>query len=151
MKGRHSTAEGGGGGRRGGAKRRRKNNFGTPWQTRRKLKGGGGALGRWACIRTAIGGEGNSGWVIGMLGWRRATPRWANDLAWQLEMLGLRQGTPMWEDEPMWWLWRGLGIMEGLGSINNNKQQSLGFEQSLTEDQKNHLIIWSHCSSPETS
>ena len=28
-----------------------------------------------------------------------------------------------------------------------NKRQSLRIDQSLTEARKNHLIIWSHCSS----
>ena len=82
------ASEGGGGGRCGGAKRRRKNNFGPPWRTRGKLKGVGGAVGRWACSRTATGRERKSGLVIGMLGQRRATPRWVNDLMWQSEMLG---------------------------------------------------------------
>ena len=53
--------EGGGGGRFGGAKRRRKNNFGTPWKTQRNLKGGGGAVGRWECSRTATIRERESG------------------------------------------------------------------------------------------
>ena len=73
-----------------------KNNFGPPWKNRGKLKGGGGVVRRWACISTATGRERKSGWVIGMLGWSRATPRWANDLLWQSEMLGRRQGTPRW-------------------------------------------------------
>ena len=51
----------------GGAKRRQKNKFGQPWKTHGKLKGGGGAVGRWACSRTATGRERKSGWVIGML------------------------------------------------------------------------------------
>ena len=58
---------------------------------------------------TATGRDGNSGWVIGILGRRQATPRWVNDLVWQSEMLGKRQGTPRWADEPVWWIWRGLG------------------------------------------
>ena len=90
-------------------------------------------MGKWACIRTANGRERNSGWVIGMLGQRRDTPRWADDLVWQSEILGLRQGTTMWEDEPVWWIWRGLRKLEGLGIIHNNKQHSIGFEKSLTE------------------
>ena len=28
----------------------------------------------------------------------------------------------MWADEPVWWLWRGLGNLEGLGSIHNANQ-----------------------------
>ena len=79
-------------------------------------------MGIWACSRTATGRVGKSGWVIGMLGRIRATPRWENDLMWQSDMLGRRQGTPRWEDEPVWWLCRGLGNMEGLGSIHNNKR-----------------------------
>ena len=75
--------EGGGRGRCGGAKRRQKNNFGPPWKTRGEIKGGGGAVGRWACSRTVIVRERKYGWVIGMLGRRRATPRWVNDLVWQ--------------------------------------------------------------------
>ena len=85
-----------------------------------------------------------------MLGRRQATPRWENDLVWQSEMLGRRQGTPRWADEPVGWLWRGIGYLEGLLSIHNNKRQSLGFKKSLTEAWKKHLIIWSHCSPPET-
>ena len=142
--------DGGGGGRYGGAKRRRKNNFGPPWKTCRNLKGGEGAVNRWACIRNETVREKKSGWVITILGRRRVMPRWVNDLVWQLEMLVHRQETPRWADEPVWWLWRGLGNLEGLGSINNNKKQSLGFEQSLTEAWKNHLIIWSQCSPPGT-
>ena len=79
-------------------------------------------MGRWACSRTATGGERKSGWVIGMLGQRRATPRWANELVWKSEILGQRQGTPRWADEPVWWLWRLLGNIEGLGSIHKNKR-----------------------------
>ena len=142
--------EGGGGGRCGGAKRRRRNNFGPAWKIYGKLKGGGGAVVRWTCSRTATRRERKFWWVIGMLGCRRATPRWVNDLMWQSELLERRQGTPMWAYEPVWWLWWGLGKLEGLGSIHNNKQQSLGFEQSLTEAWKNQLIIWSHCSPSET-
>ena len=85
-----------------------------------------------------------------MLGCRKETPRWMNDLIWQPEMLGRRQGTPRWADEPVWWILRGLEYQEGLGKIHNNKQQILGFKQSLTEDWKNHLIIRSHCSPPDT-
>ena len=76
---------------------------------------------------------------------------WENDLVWQLEMLVRRQGTLRWEDEHMWWIWRGLGNLEGLGSIHKNKRKSLGFEQSLTEALENHLIIRSYCLTPETS
>ena len=54
--------------------------FGPLWKTRRKLKGGGGAVGIWACSRTTTGTESKSGWLIVMLGRRRATPRWVNDL-----------------------------------------------------------------------
>ena len=98
-----------------------KKNFGPPWKTRGKLKGGGGRVEIWACIRTATGRERKSGGVIGMMGRRRATPRWANELVWKSEMLGQRQGTPMWADEPVWWIWRGLGNLEGLRSIHKNK------------------------------
>ena len=120
--------EGGGGGRFGGAKRQRKHNFSPPWKTHGKLKLGGGALGIWACSRTATGSDRNSWLVIGMLGRRRGTPKWTNDLVWQSEMLGQRQGKPRWEDEPVWWLLQGLRNLERLGSIYNNKQQSIGFE-----------------------
>ena len=96
---------------------------------RGKLKGGGGPMGIWECSRNATGRERNSGWAIGMLGRRRATPRWENDLMRQLEMLGRIQGTPRWAYESMWWLWRGLGNLKWLGSIHNNKRQNLGFEQ----------------------
>ena len=126
-------------------------NFRPPWNTHGKLKGGGGAVGRWACIRTTNGRESKSEWVIVMLGQRRATPRWANDLVWQSEIMGRRQGTPGWADEPVWSIWQGLGNLEGIGSIHNNNQQSLGFEQSLAEAWKNQLIIWSPCLPPETS
>ena len=61
--------EGGRGGRCGGAKRRQKN-FGPPWKTRGKLKGGGGRVEIWACIRTATGRERKSGGVIGIMGRR---------------------------------------------------------------------------------
>ena len=57
--------------------------IGPPWKTRGKLKGGVGAVGRWACSRTITGRERKSGWVIGMMGRRQATPRWENDLVWQ--------------------------------------------------------------------
>ena len=50
----------------------------------------------------------------------RATPRWENDLVWKSEILGQRKGTPRWADEPVWWIWRGLGKLEGLGSIHKN-------------------------------
>ena len=86
-----------------------------------------------------------------MLGRIQATPRWANDLVWQSEILGRIQGTHRWADEPVWWLCQGLGHLEGLGSIHNNKRQSLRLEQSLTEAWKNHLIILSHSSPLETS
>ena len=86
-------------------------------------------MGIWACIRTATGRERKSGWVIGMLGRRQATPRWVNNLVWQSKILGRRKGTLMWADEPVWWLWRGLGDWEVLGIIHKNKQQSIGFEQ----------------------
>ena len=36
---------------------------------------------------------------------------------------------------------------EGLNKSVINKRQILIIEQSLTEAWKNHLIIWSHCSS----
>ena len=85
-----------------------------------------------------------------MLGRRRATPRWEKDLVCQSEMLGWIQGTPRWADGPVWFLSQGLGNMEGIVSIHNNKIQSLGFEQSLTEAWKNHHIIWSECSPLET-
>ena len=148
VQGRQGMKEGGRGGRCGGAKRRWKNNFEPPWKTRGKLKGAGGAGGRLAYSRTATRREGKSGWVIGILGRRRATPRWANDLMWQSEILGRRQGTPRWVDEPVWWLCQVLVELEGLGSIHNYKQHSLGFEQSLTEAWKTHLIIQSHCLPP---
>ena len=74
----------------GGAKRRQKINFRPPWQIHGNLKGGGVLMGRWACSRTATGRESKFGWVIGILGRRRATPRWENDLVWQLEILGRR-------------------------------------------------------------
>ena len=93
-----------------------KKNFGPPWKTRGKLNGGGGAVGRRACSRTATGRERNSGWAIGMLGRRQATPRWENDLVWQSEMLEQRQRMPLWADETVWWLRRRLGNLEGLGS-----------------------------------
>ena len=66
-------------------------------------------MGRWVFSMTATGRERKFRWVIGMLGWRLATPRLANDLVWQSDMLGRSQGTPRWLDEPVWWLWRGLG------------------------------------------
>ena len=78
-------------------------------------------VGRWACSRTATGRESKFRWVISMMGRRQLMPRWANDLVWQLEMLRRRQGTPMWADDPVWWIWQGLGNMEGLESIHNNK------------------------------
>ena len=130
--------------------RGKRKNFGPPWQTYGKQKGGGGAMGRWVCSRTATRSKRKSGWVIGMLVRRRSTPRWENDLVWQSEMLGQRQVTTRWADGYVWWLWRGLVNLEGLGSIHNNKGQSLGFEDSLTEAWKNHLIIQSHCSPPDT-
>ena len=55
-------------------------NFRPPWKTRGKLKGGGGAVGRYACSRIATVRERKSGWVIGMMGRRRATPRWVDNL-----------------------------------------------------------------------
>ena len=135
----------------GGAKRRRKHNFGRPWKTHRKQEVGGGEVDRWTFSRTTTIRERKSGWVIGMLRRRQATPRWANDLVCQSGMLGRRQGTPSWEDEPVWWLCRVLENLEGLGSIYNNKRQSLGFKQSLTEGWKVHLIIRSHYLPPHTS
>ena len=89
--------EGGRGGRCGDAKRRREKNFGPPWNTCRKLKVGGGAVGRWACSRTATRRERKYGWVIGILRRIQATPRWVYDLMWQLDILGRRQGIPRWE------------------------------------------------------
>ena len=68
-----------------------------------------------------------------ILVWRQETPRWANDLVLQYEMLGQIQETPIWTDEPVWLIWRGLGNMEGLGKIHNNKRHSLGSKHSLTE------------------
>ena len=47
-------------------------------------------------------GIGRTGWVVGMLGRRRETPKWANKLVCQKDMLGRRQGTPRWADELMW-------------------------------------------------
>ena len=55
--------EGGGGGRCGDSNRRQKNNFGSPFKAREKLKGGGVAVGRCACSRTANGREKKYGWV----------------------------------------------------------------------------------------
>ena len=144
MHGRQGTKEEGGGGRCGGTKMQRKKRSGTPCQTRGKLKGGGGAVERWACSRTATGRDRKYGWVIGILGQRRSTPKWANDLMWQSEMLGRIQGTPRWADEPVWWLW------QGLGNMHNNMLQSLGLEQSLTKAWKNHPIIRLHYSPQET-
>ena len=46
MPGSVAMMKGGRGGRCGDAKRRRKKNFGPPWNTCRKLKVGGGAVGR---------------------------------------------------------------------------------------------------------
>ena len=90
-------------------------NFGQLWKTQRKLKGGGGAVGRWACIRTATGRERKSRWIIGMLGQRRETPRWVNDLVWKSQMLGRIQGTPRWADEPVWYLRRVIESSRGDG------------------------------------
>ena len=104
------------------------NNFGPPWKTHGELKGGGGAVWIWACSSTATVREMKSGWLIGMLGRRLATPRWVNDLVWQLEILVWRQGEPRCEDEPVRWIWRVLGNLERIGSIHNNKRQSLGLE-----------------------
>ena len=98
-------------------------------------------MGRWACSRNASRRERESGWIIGMLGRRQATFRWANDLVSLSEIMVQRQGTPRWEDEPVWWLWRISGYMEGLGSIHKNKKQILGFKQSLNEARKKHLVI----------
>ena len=53
-------------------------------------------------------------------------------------------------DEPVWWIWWGLGNLEGLGSIHNNKRQIIGVKKSMTEAWKNHLMIWSHFFPPET-
>ena len=93
---------------------------------------------------------GRKEWVGGMLGLRRETPMWAYDLVWQTEMLDKRQGTPRWADGHVWYLWRVLEYKEWQGKIHNNKRQSLGFDKSLTEAWKNHLIISSQCSPPET-
>ena len=68
--------EGGGGGKCGGANRRRKNNFGPTWKTRGKLKGGGGAVGIWACSRTETRRDRKYGWVIAMMGRRQEIPMW---------------------------------------------------------------------------
>ena len=89
-------------------------NFGPPCKTHGKLKGGGGAVGGWECSRIKTGRERKSGWLIGMLGRRRARPRWENDLVWQSEMLGRRQGAPRWVDEPLCWIWWVLVNMGGL-------------------------------------
>ena len=62
--------EGGAGGSCGGSNRQLKNNFGKPWKTHGKLKGGGGAAGKWSCSRTATRRERKSGWVINILGQR---------------------------------------------------------------------------------
>ena len=130
------TKEGGKGRRRGGTKKQRKNKFRTPWKICGKLKRGG-AVDTWECSRTVTGRERKYGWVIGILGRKRSAIRWMNALVWQTEMLERRQGTPWWEDEALWWIWRGLGKLEGLGSIHNNERQILGFEQSLTDAWKN--------------
>ena len=127
-----------------------KTTSGDLWKTSVNLKGGRGAVEIWACSRNATGRERKYVWVIGMLRRRQATTRGSEELVWQLEILVRRQGTPRWEDEYVWWLWRGLRNLDGIGGINNNKRHSLGFEQSLTEARKNHLIIWSHCSPPDT-
>ena len=129
---------------------RRKTNFGPPWKTRGKLKVGVVAVSIWAWSSNANGRESKFGWVICILGRRRATPRWGNDLVWQSETMGRRQGTPRCADEPMLWLWRGLGKQEGIWNMHNNKRQILGFEQSMTEARKNYLIFWSHCFPLET-
>ena len=68
-----------------------KKNFRPPWKTRGKTKGEG-AVGRRACSRTSNIRERKYRWVIGMLGQRRAMPRWVNDLVWQSQMLVRRQG-----------------------------------------------------------
>ena len=64
--------------------------------------------------RRRIGGEMNTqkgletegrrrtGWVVGMMGRRQETTRWANDLVWQVEMMGRRWGMPSLVDEPVW-------------------------------------------------
>ena len=85
-------------------------------------------MGRWECSRTTTVRESKSGWVIGILGWIRATPRWVNVLVWKLYVLVQRQGTPRWADETLWWIYHGLVNLEGLGGIHNNKRQILGFE-----------------------
>ena len=43
-----------------------------------------------------------AGWVVGMLGRIRETPRWANDLVWQADIMGWRRGMPRWAYELMW-------------------------------------------------
>ena len=60
VKGRKVMKEEGTGGRRGGAKMRKRNNFGPPWKTRGKLRGGG-LVGRWAHSRNQ-NDEGEGGW-----------------------------------------------------------------------------------------
>ena len=59
-------------------------------------------MGIWECSRTATGRERKSGWVIGVLVQRQATPRWLNDLVWKSEFLEQRQGTLRCADEPVW-------------------------------------------------
>ena len=51
VQGRKGTREGITGGRRGGAKRRNRNNFGPPWKTQGKIKGGVVSVGIWARSR----------------------------------------------------------------------------------------------------
>ena len=47
-------------------------------------------------------GRGRMGWVVLIMGQRRETPRWANDLVWQIDVLGCRLGMPRWADELVW-------------------------------------------------
>ena len=37
-------------------------------------------------------GRGSMGWLVGMLGRRRDTPRWENELVWKMEIMGWRRG-----------------------------------------------------------
>ena len=62
--------EGDGGVRCFGTNKQWENNFGPPWKTRGKLKGGGRVMGRCAFSRTATRRERKSMGVIGMLGQR---------------------------------------------------------------------------------
>ena len=72
------------GGRLGAAKRRHRNNFGPPWQESRGRLRGEAYLERTSPSTSRGGGGGGwgGGWEVGILGQRRETPRWENDLVW---------------------------------------------------------------------